>query len=63
MLILLHLEKIMDGGTFNNIINVNIRSLIIFSGMLETNLVNKVVCFGANGITIFQSLKTNVKSN
>jgi hypothetical protein len=28
--------------------------------MLETNIVNKVVCFGANSVTVFRSLKTGV---
>jgi hypothetical protein len=28
--------------------------------MLETNIVNKVVCFGANYVVVFQGLKTSV---
>ncbi len=60
MLIFLHLEQIVEGDTSNNLTNVSIRSLIVFGGMLEVDLVNKVLCFGANGITIFQSLKISV---
>ncbi len=60
MRIFLNLEKIVDGGTSNNLTNVSIRSLVVFGGMSETNLANKVVYFGPNGVTIFQSLKTSV---
>ncbi len=60
MPIILNLEKIMDGGTFDNFTNVNIRSVIVFGGMLKIDLTNKVVYFGANGVSIFQSLKMNV---
>ncbi len=58
--ILFNLEKIVDGGTFDNLTNVNIRSLVVFGGMLKSNLANKVVCFRVDGVSIFQSLKTNV---
>lgn len=50
----------MDGGTSDNLINVSIRSLIVFGGMLKIDLTNKVVYFGADGVSIFQSLKMNV---
>ncbi len=43
--ILLNLERIVDGGTFDNLTVVIIHSLVIFGGMLETNIANKVLCF------------------
>jgi hypothetical protein len=58
--ILLNLERIVNGGTFDNLISIIIHSLAIFGGMLETNIANKVVCFGADGVRIFQSLKISV---
>lgn len=58
--ILLNLEKIVDGGTSNNFINVIIRSLVVFYGMSKIYLSIKVVCFGADGVTIFQGLKIGV---
>jgi hypothetical protein len=58
--ILLNLEKIVDGGMFNNLTIVIIHFLVIFGGMSKTNIVNKVVCFGANGVIVFQGLKISV---
>jgi hypothetical protein len=58
--ILLNLERIVNGGTSNNLTSVIIRSLAIFDGTSEIDIANKVVCFGADGVTIFQSLKTSV---
>jgi hypothetical protein len=46
----------MDGATSNNLIIVIVCSFIIFYGLLEVNIPNKVVCFGANGVTMFQRL-------
>ncbi len=58
--ILLNLEKILDGGMFDNLIVVIIHSLVIFGGMLETNIANKVLCFGVDNVIVFQGLKTGV---
>ncbi len=60
MPILLNLERIVDGGTFDNLIAVTICFLIIFDGMLEINIANKVLCFGVDTVIIFQCLKTGV---
>lgn len=60
MPILLNLEKIVNGSTFDNLIYVIIRSLAVFGGMSKIDIANKVVYFGANDVTIFQGLKTNV---
>ncbi len=49
----------MDGATSNNFIVMIIHSLIVFGGLLEMDIANKVVCFRADGITIFQGLKTS----
>jgi hypothetical protein len=58
--ILLNLEKIVNGSTFDNLIYVIIRSLAVFGGMSKIDIANKVVYFGAKDVTIFQGLKTNV---
>jgi hypothetical protein len=52
--IFLNLEKIVHGGTSNNLISIIIHSLAIFGGMLETNVANKIVYFGANSVINFQ---------
>ncbi len=44
MPILLNLERIVDGGTFNNLTIVIICSLIVFGVMLKTNLANLKWC-------------------
>jgi hypothetical protein len=58
--IFLNLGRIVDGGTFDNLTTVIIHSLVIFGGMLETNIANKVLCFGADNVIVFQGLKTGV---
>jgi hypothetical protein len=58
--IFLNLERIVHGGTSDNLTSIIIRSLVIFGGMLETNITNKIVCFGANSVIVFQSLKSDV---
>jgi hypothetical protein len=55
MPILLNLERIIDGSTFDNFIVIIIHSLV-FGGMSKANITNKVVCFGFIGVIIFQGL-------
>ncbi len=50
---LLNLERIVDGGMFDNLITMIIHSLVIFGGMSKIDITNKVVCFGVDGVTIF----------
>ncbi len=45
MPILFNLEIIGNGSTFDNLINVIIRFLVIFGGMPKVDLANKVVFF------------------
>jgi hypothetical protein len=56
----LNLERIVDKSTYDNLIIVVIYSLVVFGGMLETNLINKVGCFGVDGVIVFKGLKINV---
>jgi len=58
--IFFNLEIIVDGGTSNNLINVIICSLVVFCGMFKIDVYNKLVCFGADGVTVFQGLKNGV---
>jgi hypothetical protein len=53
MPILLNFERIIDGGTSNNLIIVIISSFVVFGGMLKIDLIKKVVCFGVDSVTIF----------
>ncbi len=56
----MNLEIVVDEGTFNNLIDVFIRSFIDLGGLLMVDVVNKVVYFGVDGVTIFQGLKISV---
>ncbi len=60
MPILLNLERIVNGGTSNNLTSIIICSLVVFGGMSKSNIANKVVCFGVNNVIVFQSLKIGV---
>ncbi len=60
MPILLNLEMIVDGSTFDNFTIIIIHFLVVFGGMLEIDLGNKVVCFGVDSVIIFQGLKIGV---
>jgi hypothetical protein len=58
--ILLNLEKVVEGGTSNNFTATIVCSLINLGGLSVVNVVNKVVCFWAISVTIFEGLKTGV---
>jgi hypothetical protein len=58
--ILLNLERIVNGGKFDNLTSVIIHSLVVFGGMSKIDIANIVVYFGADDVTSFQGLKTNV---
>ncbi len=55
MPILLNLERVIDGNTFDNFIVIIIHSLI-FGGISKASVTNKVVYFGFDGVIIFQGL-------
>ncbi len=58
--ILLNLEKVVDENTSNNLITTIVCFLTNLGGLSVVDVANMVVCFGANGVTIFQGLKTCV---
>jgi hypothetical protein len=50
----------MDEATFHNLTSIIVQSLVGFKGMTKIDMVNKLMCFGANGSTIFQGVKMSV---
>ncbi len=56
----MNLERIVDGGTFNNLFPMIVHSLFTFGGLLKANIINEVVYIGANGVIMFRVLKMNV---
>ncbi len=55
----MNLEIVMEEGTFNNLIVAIVCSFTNL-GCINVDIANKVVCFGVDGVTIFQGLKTSV---
>jgi hypothetical protein len=53
----------LDGITSTNLIKLIVWSLVEFGGMIKTNVANKFVCFGIDGVTIFQGFKNGVTTN
>ncbi len=51
MPILLNLERVVDGATSDNFITMIIRYLIVFGGLLDMDIANKVVCFRVDSVT------------
>jgi hypothetical protein len=48
-------------GTFvDNLTKLIMDALLQYGGLLELNLGLKLMCFGANGVTIFQGFKLDV---
>jgi len=55
--ILLNLQRVLDGATSANLTKFIMQNLVEFGSMTKTNVANKSVCFGTNGVIIFQGLK------
>jgi hypothetical protein len=50
----------LDGATSANLTKFIMHNLVEFGSMTKTNLANKSVCFGTNGVIVFQGLKNGV---
>jgi hypothetical protein len=50
----------LDGVTSINLTKLIVWSLVEFGGMIKTNVANKYVFFGIDGVTIFQGFKNGV---
>ncbi len=59
--IVINLQKVVDGATSKNILtNLIVQNLVDFGGLSEIDIVNKLVWFEANGITILQGVRNGV---
>jgi hypothetical protein len=59
--IVINLQKVIDGATSKNIqTNLIVQNLVDFGGLSEIDIVNKLLCFEANGITILQGVRNSV---
>ncbi len=58
-----HFTKFAKGGRwdhFNNLTKIIVKSLMECGSLNEKKIANKLVCFGANDVTIFQGAKIGV---
>jgi len=58
VLILLNLQHVVDGTTFDNLTALIGKNLMEFRGLSETNLANKLVCSRVDGVIVFQGVKS-----
>jgi hypothetical protein len=58
--ILLNLQRVINGATFDNLTIAIVCFLIHLGGILGIDVANKVVCFKANHVIVFQGLKACV---
>jgi len=53
-------EKVIDGSSFNNLTEVIMVRLLKGGGLMKENMLQKFLCFGADGANVFQGGKTRV---
>jgi hypothetical protein len=58
--ILLSLERVVEGADAGNLTRVIIQALLTVGGLTGESLSSKLICFGANGVSIFQGARTGV---
>ncbi len=51
--IILNLQRVVDGGTINNLMSFIALSLVDYGCLSEMDIANKLVCFRANEVIIF----------
>jgi hypothetical protein len=59
ILILLNLERLINGGITNNLTNVIFNFLLVY-GDLTLGKINKLICFGSNGVVVFIGVYSGV---
>jgi hypothetical protein len=57
---MIFLQKVVDGAKVNNLIVVIIEALQNGGGLSSIVVVEKLFCFGANGVSTFQGIKNGV---
>jgi len=60
ILILISLDPIIEGSGSDNLTKVIMEALMIGGGVATDQIVQKLICFGANGVNVFQSTKNGV---
>jgi hypothetical protein len=58
--ILLTLQCVVEGGNVNNLIAIVFQVLMQQGGLIQEDTTKRLICFGANGASIFQGCRTSV---
>jgi hypothetical protein len=58
--ILHNLQRVLDGAISANLTKFIMWNLVYFGSMTEIDVANKLVCFGTNGVIVFQGFKNGV---
>jgi hypothetical protein len=58
--ILLNLQNVLDGETFDNLTKLIVQRLVEFRSMTKKDVANKLVCFKVDGTIVFQGLENGV---
>ncbi len=54
---LLTLQQVLQGSNANNLAYEIVNALFVYDGILEFDLASKLICFGVNKITNFQTTR------
>ncbi len=54
------MKQLVNGGTIDKFTKVIVGSVLQYGGLLEFDLASKFINFGANGVLIFQGVKSGV---
>ncbi len=55
--ILICLDKVVEGSWIDNLAKMIMEALMINYGLLRNQIAQKLICFGANGVNVFQGTK------
>jgi hypothetical protein len=54
------MAKVINGSNVENLIKCVVQSLLQEGGLGQTNIATKLVAFGSNGVSVFQSSTSSV---
>jgi hypothetical protein len=54
------MERVVNGSNSKNLICVLINSLVINGGFFQESIINELVSFGTNGVSVFQGMRNGI---
>jgi hypothetical protein len=58
--ILVFVKRVIDGSCFKNLTKVIVATLLRGGGLMKKNMSKKFLCFGRDGVNVFQGGKTRI---